>query len=195
MLGGAVTECDLIVKGSVGGAPRGWKRLPSGLFQDDHGDTIRRRVAARAGDHRGPAHLHLRAAGLGHAHGHRPRPRHRARRPRQLPGRATTRPARHRRRRAGNACDATTTTTDCSTSSRRTPASSSSPDDTGTDPLVADTDGDAYPDGVEVEPARDPNDPQSFPEAVPGLPLPALALLARRRWRLGSADTCRSPLN
>src|SRR4030095_15577420 len=40
ILGGAVTECDLIVKGSVGGAPRGWKRLASGLFQDDHNNTI-----------------------------------------------------------------------------------------------------------------------------------------------------------
>jgi hypothetical protein len=40
VLGGVVTECDLIAKGSVGGAPRGWKRLASGLFQDDHGNTI-----------------------------------------------------------------------------------------------------------------------------------------------------------
>src|SRR5262245_50515218 len=36
VLGGAVTECDLIVKG----AARGWKRLASGLFQGDRGDTI-----------------------------------------------------------------------------------------------------------------------------------------------------------
>ncbi len=40
ILGGTVTECDLIVKGSVGGAARGWKRLSSGLFQDDLGSTI-----------------------------------------------------------------------------------------------------------------------------------------------------------
>jgi hypothetical protein len=40
ILGGTVTECDLIVKGSVGGVARGWKRLSSGLFQDDRGNTL-----------------------------------------------------------------------------------------------------------------------------------------------------------
>jgi hypothetical protein len=40
ILGGAVTECDLIVKGSVGGVARGWKRLASGLFEDDLGASI-----------------------------------------------------------------------------------------------------------------------------------------------------------
>ena len=40
ILGGTVTECDLIVKGSVGGVARGWLRLSSGLFEDDRGATI-----------------------------------------------------------------------------------------------------------------------------------------------------------
>ena len=40
ILGGNVTECDLIVKGSVGGVPRGWTRLASGLFEDDMGNTL-----------------------------------------------------------------------------------------------------------------------------------------------------------
>jgi hypothetical protein len=40
ILGGNVTECDLIVKGSVGGTPRGWLRLASGLFRDDTGATL-----------------------------------------------------------------------------------------------------------------------------------------------------------
>jgi YVTN family beta-propeller protein len=35
-LGGAVTECDLIVKGSVGTQPYGWAREASGQFRDDH---------------------------------------------------------------------------------------------------------------------------------------------------------------
>lgn len=39
LLGGVSTECDLIVKGTVSGAPRGWVRLPSGLFLDDLGNT------------------------------------------------------------------------------------------------------------------------------------------------------------
>jgi hypothetical protein len=40
MLGGAVTECDLAVKGSVGGQERGWVRESSGLFRDDQNNTI-----------------------------------------------------------------------------------------------------------------------------------------------------------
>lgn len=37
LLGGAVTECDLIVKGLVDGRPRGWVRLDDGSFMDDLG--------------------------------------------------------------------------------------------------------------------------------------------------------------
>jgi hypothetical protein len=40
VLGGAVTECDLIVKGAVGGVARGWVRESGGLFRDDLGNTI-----------------------------------------------------------------------------------------------------------------------------------------------------------
>jgi len=35
MLGGTVTECDIIVKGTVGTTPRGWVREASGSFRDD----------------------------------------------------------------------------------------------------------------------------------------------------------------
>ena len=35
MLGGTVTECDLIVKGSIGGIRRGWVRESGGSFRDD----------------------------------------------------------------------------------------------------------------------------------------------------------------
>ncbi len=35
LLGGATTECELVVKGAIGGKSRGWVRLPSGLFQRD----------------------------------------------------------------------------------------------------------------------------------------------------------------
>ena len=37
ILGGAVTECDLIVKGVVDGQARGWVRLSDGSFRDDLG--------------------------------------------------------------------------------------------------------------------------------------------------------------
>jgi len=35
VLGGAVTECDLIVKGTLAGEARGWRRTPAGMFQSD----------------------------------------------------------------------------------------------------------------------------------------------------------------
>ncbi len=40
VLGGTVTECDLIVKGTVGGVPRGWVRESGGLFRDDLNNLI-----------------------------------------------------------------------------------------------------------------------------------------------------------
>ena len=44
LLGGATTECELVVKGAIGGRPRGWLRLPNGLFQRDD-DPIHGRCA------------------------------------------------------------------------------------------------------------------------------------------------------
>jgi DNA-binding beta-propeller fold protein YncE len=35
LLGGVTTECEVVVKGTIGGASRGWVRLPSGRFQRD----------------------------------------------------------------------------------------------------------------------------------------------------------------
>ena len=37
----------------------------------------------------------------------------------------------------------------------------------GTNPLVADTDGDSYSDGEEIVGGSDPLDPESFPPSVP----------------------------
>lgn len=38
VLGGSVTECDLIAKATVAGQPRGWIRLGNGHFLDDRGE-------------------------------------------------------------------------------------------------------------------------------------------------------------
>ncbi|MGH7343248.1 MAG: thrombospondin type 3 repeat-containing protein, partial [Candidatus Rokuibacteriota bacterium] len=40
MLGGAVRECDVVVKGSFGAEPRGWVRESSGMYLDDTGQEI-----------------------------------------------------------------------------------------------------------------------------------------------------------
>jgi len=40
ILGGTVTECDVVAKGSVGGVERGWLREASGDFRDDTGALI-----------------------------------------------------------------------------------------------------------------------------------------------------------
>ncbi len=39
LLGGVATECEVVVKGTVGGVPKGWTRLASGLFQRDDDPT------------------------------------------------------------------------------------------------------------------------------------------------------------
>ncbi|MCB9726712.1 MAG: hypothetical protein H6748_21885 [Spirochaetaceae bacterium] len=39
LLDGLATECEVVVKGTVAGVPRGWRRLPSGLFQGDNDPT------------------------------------------------------------------------------------------------------------------------------------------------------------
>jgi hypothetical protein len=44
------------------------------------------------------------------------------------------------------------------------------PSDTGSDPTLADTDGDGFDDGVEVAAGTDPTDPLDFPSFGPQLP-------------------------
>lgn len=39
ILGGNTTECEVIAKGTVGGSPRGWERLPNGTFRADDDPT------------------------------------------------------------------------------------------------------------------------------------------------------------
>jgi YVTN family beta-propeller protein len=48
LLGGATTECELVVKGVIGGEPRGWLRLSTGFFQRDDDEDQSRLVTDAA---------------------------------------------------------------------------------------------------------------------------------------------------
>jgi hypothetical protein len=69
-----------------------------------------------------------------------------------------------------------------------------SENDTGSDPHLADSDGDGFDDSEEVEAGTNPNNPLSFPIAVPGLSplgmvLCGLALLLAYRLVVGRGVT------
>jgi hypothetical protein len=191
ILGGVVTECDLIAKGSVGGAPRGWKRLSSGLFEDDHGNTIDDVSLRALVTTEGPITYTCAPPGSGTRMGI----------DRDLDGildgvdNCPTTPNANQLNTdgdgAGNACDDDDDNDGLLDSVETGTGIYVGPGDTGTDPVRADTDQDSYSDGAEVAAGTDPNDPLSFPGApqVPAVPLPGLLLLgaaiaavSRRMW-------------
>jgi hypothetical protein len=194
ILGGVVTECDLIVKGTVGGAPRGWKLLASGQFQDDHGGEISDASLRALATTEGPLTYTCAPPGSGTRMG--------VDRDEDtvLDGLDNCPAADNLDQldtdgdQAGNICDADDDGDGLLDTVETNSGVYVSPDDTGSDPLLADSDGDTYPDGVEVMSGADPNDPQSFPEGVPSLPLPALALLAAA-MAASARRYLRSPLN
>jgi hypothetical protein len=52
--GGNVPECDLIVKGTVGGEPRGWVRESGNNYRDDEGNVINDAALRALADSEGP---------------------------------------------------------------------------------------------------------------------------------------------
>jgi hypothetical protein len=179
ILGGVVTECDLIVKGSVGGAPRGWKRLSSGLFQDDHGNSIDDPTLRALATTEGPLTYTCAPPGSGTRMGI-------DRDEDTVLDGLDNCPAADNLDQlntdgdaSGNVCDADDDGDGLLDTVETDTGTYVDPQDTGTDPLLADTDGDGFDDGVEIAAGSDPNDPDSFPAApIPALPLPGLALLA-----------------
>ncbi len=179
-LGGTVTECDLIVKGSVGGAARGWVRLPSGLFQDDHGATIDDASLRALAATEGPLTYTCAPPGSGTRMG--------VDRDEDAvldgldncPTAANLDQLDTDSDLAGNACDADDDDDGLLDTVETNTHVFVGPQDTGTDPLLVDSDGDGYADSDEVLAGSDPTDAGSIPAGapVPGPGLPGLALLA-----------------
>ncbi len=180
ILGGAVSECDLIVKGSVGGAPRGWLRQVSGQFQDDQGSLISDASLRALAVSEGPLTYTCAPPGSGTRMGiDRDEDTvldgldncSAADNLDQLDSDADL---------AGNVCDADDDGDNLLDVVETNTGTFVGPNDTGTDPLLADTDGDSFADGVEVAAGSDPTNPASIPggQGVPALPLGGWALLA-----------------
>jgi hypothetical protein len=76
---------------------------------------------------------------------------------------------------AGNACDADDDNDGLADAVETNTGTYVGPNNTGTDPLVVDTDGDSFADGVEVAAGSDPTNPASIPggQGVPALPIGA----------------------
>jgi DNA-binding beta-propeller fold protein YncE len=179
ILGGVVTECDLVVKGSVGGAPRGWSRLSSGLFQDDQGNSIDDPTLRALATTEGPLTYTCAPPGSGTRMGI-------DRDEDTVLDGLDNCPAVDNLDQlntdgdpSGNACDADDDGDGLLDTVETDTGIFVGPNDTGTDPLLADTDGDGFDDDDEIAAGSDPNDPGSYPgaAAIPALPLPAVGLL------------------
>ena len=200
VLGGAVTECDLIVKGSVGGSPRGWVRLVSGLFQDDLGATLDDPSLRALALTEGPLTYTCAPPGSGTRMGiDRDEDT-------VLDGQDNCPAAANLDQLDtdfdfdGNACDVDDDGDGLLDTVETDTGVYVDENDTGTDPLVADTDGDGWQDGQEVVAGTDPTDPNSVPggPGVPGLGPAWYAVLTAALWGVAAGGmrrraTPRSP--
>jgi len=173
VLGGAVTECDLVVKGSVGGSPRGWVlELPGGDFADDAGGSIGDAALRLLASSEGPLTYTCVPPGSGTRLG--------VNRDRDVfldsvdncPDAANNGQADTDGDSSGDACDEDDDGDAVLDYYETGTGVFISAFNAGTNPLLADTDGDGYDDGVEIEQGTDPTDSSSNPGAVP---IPALS--------------------
>ena len=176
VLGAGVNECDLVVKGTVAGAPRGWLYDGSD-FQDDVGGSLSDGALRALAVSEGPLTYTCAPPGSGTRMGIN------ADRDLHLDGNdncaqvANDDQADHEGDGLGDVCDQDDDDDLLLDVYETGTGTFVSATDTGSDPLLADSDGDGFDDGEEVAAGSNPNDALSTPVVVPGPASPWLAVL------------------
>jgi len=177
VLGASVNECDLVVKGTVAGLPRGWLFNGSD-FDDDVGGSIGDGALRALATSEGPLTYTCVPPGSGTRMGIN------ADRDLHLDGLdncagfANDDQADNESDGQGDVCDPDDDNDTLLDFVETNTGSFVSPFDTGTDPFAVDSDGDGFGDGAEVAAGTDPTDANSFPVPVPALGSFAQTLLA-----------------
>jgi hypothetical protein len=168
VLGPGVSECDLVVKGTVGAVHRGWV-YDGADFLDDVGGSIGDAALRALAVSEGPLTYTCAPPGSGVRMGVN------ADRDLHLDGldncatAANDDQADNESDGLGDACDPDDDDDVLLDLYETDTGVFVSSTDTGSDPRVADSDGDGVDDGIEVAAGTDPNDPDSLPGQVPAL--------------------------
>jgi DNA-binding beta-propeller fold protein YncE len=168
IMGGGTNECDLVVKGSVGGQPRGWQ-FDGSLFQDSVGGAINDAALRALATSEGPLTYTCVPPGSGTRMGIN------ADRDLFLDGNDNCMGVMNDNQLdnesdgLGDACDQDDDNDAALDLYETNTGVFVSPTDTGSNPFLADTDGDGFEDGAEVAAGTNPNNSASYPGSVPAL--------------------------